>query len=184
MASEFFVGAPRPVTLRNWKPKCSAEKEKRLNLEFEMALTDELVEFAPAQVKRMRGIVAVGENGMETAPIATEFGPLSIEVYDTPDETRPRFTLVGATVRSVVVFRPTSPSAGAGETFLKFSVHTGIANSEHVSWALEMMKAVCFLTFYPTAQADLPFVAAVEDKAAAKKAKKEAKLEAADGVVQ
>jgi hypothetical protein len=179
MASEFFVGDPRPVTLRGWKPKCSAEKEKRLNLEFEMQLTDEMSEVAPPQIQRMRGIVAVGENGLATAPIETEFGPLSIEVFNTPDDTRPRFTLVGATVRNVVVFRPTSPSLGAGETFMKFSVDTGTTNSEQVSWALEAMKAVCFLTFHPTTQADLPFEPPVDEKkAAVKRAKRDGKMAA------
>lgn len=157
MANDFFVGAARPVTLRNWKPKCNAEREKRLLLEFELALTTELVEVAPHQVKRMHDIVSVGENGMAIAPIETEFGPLSVEVFNTPDDVRPRFTLTGATIRSVVVFRSTAPATGPGETFVKFSIHTGIANSEQVSWALDAMKATSFLVFHPTQQADLDF---------------------------
>ena len=52
MVSTFF-DSPTPIvaTLADWKPKCNSEMEKRLKIDFEVSLTDEVLAVAPANIK-------------------------------------------------------------------------------------------------------------------------------------
>lgn len=144
----FMIGAPRLTRLVKWVPKRTVEDEKRLLLLLEMPLTDEILQVAPNRVQRASEFVAKIDNGAPELPVTDEFTGMNVEVYLTPDNISPFFTLTNVTIRKLLVFRAATSQEPTEETFLQFSINTGTADSQMVSWALEHYGKDIFLQFH------------------------------------
>jgi hypothetical protein len=159
---------PLPITLANWDPKKNAEDETRVRVDFELPLTDEVLEYCHKSIKAVAQSISVFENGLTEGKINLEF-LLTIELFTTPGHTVPAQTLSAVPVNSLFVFRPIEKEGSRKELYLQFSTTVraeGPFGQALVAWLLPALKSTVFIRMHEV-QGTLPGMgeeAAADDK--------------------
>ena len=142
----FEMTLPVSATLAGWAPKCNQENERRLRLDFEVPLSEELIDALPEPLKRTAIAVANLEDGLTEASHSTTYTQ-GIEIYALPDAPRPALTLGSALLYALHIYRPTPKDGPSDDLFLTFSTTVrseGAFGDELVTWALRNLRATIF----------------------------------------
>lgn len=148
---------PLPITLANWRPKKNAQDETRVGIDFELPLTDEVLEFCPKAVQTVAKSIGVYENGLTEAKINLEF-LVTVELFETPGHTVPGQTLSAVPISSLLVFRPVEQEGSQKELYLQFSTTAraeGPYGQALVGWLLGKLKTTVFIRMHEV-QGTLP----------------------------
>jgi len=149
MAEQFLRHSqePIPITLANWGPKKNAEGETRLRLDFELPLTDAVLELCPKSVKACAKTIGVHENGVTESKISADF-MATLETFETGGHTIPDNTFSACLLSGLHVFRPTQQEGSVKELYLTFSTTIRVEGPEGgqiAAWALKKLKETIFL---------------------------------------
>jgi len=148
---------PLPITLAGWGPKKNAQDETRVRIDFELPLTDEVLEFCHKSIQAVAKSISVFENGLTEGKINLEF-LLTLELYTTPGHTVPAQTLAAVPVSSLFVFRPVEQEGSQKELYLQFSTTAraeGPFGQALVGWLLANLKSTVFIRMHEV-QGTLP----------------------------
>lgn len=172
MESSFFQQGDTPIvaTLANWAPKCNNELETRVRLDFEVPLSAELIELAPASIRNAALAIGNLEGGLTQGVISSEYDQ-TIEVYPTPDHKTPFITFPNVKLIGVEVFRPTPKEGPSKDLFLTFNCTVkaeGPFGDLLVCWALKHNRRTVFFRAFDV-QASLPLSDATAEKPAGKR---------------
>jgi hypothetical protein len=151
--------SPMTAILANWAPKCNSEMEKRIRLDFEVPLTEEMIENAAPTIRHAARAVGNPEGGMPDGKISTELDQ-TIELYSTPDHTTPIITLSNVKLVSLACFRPMpkdGPSSGVFLTFSATAKAEAPFGGQLATWALENLRSTIFFRGFDV-QGTLPLV--------------------------
>ena len=142
----FESATPVSAILQHWVPKCNQENERRLRLDFEVPLSEELIDALPEPLKRTAIAVSNLEDGLTEASHSTTYTQ-AIELYALPDAPRPSITLGSAQLYGLHIYRPTPKEGPSNDLFLTFSTTVrseGAFGDELVTWALRNLRATIF----------------------------------------
>jgi hypothetical protein len=143
----FETADPIPATLANWDPKCNNEMEKRLRLDFEIPLSDELIEQLPTALKKTANAIGNLEDGLTEGTISTSYDQ-TLDIYEYPGAPGPLITIPNALLASMHIFRPTPKEGPSSDLFLTFSTTVraeGEFGDKLVTWALRNLRGSIFL---------------------------------------
>jgi hypothetical protein len=143
------AGRLATLTLLALGVKVNAQNEKRIKLDFEMPLTDDNAALAPEQVVAALDAVSQLPHGIIESAICTEFEGQTIEFYPHPDHHAPQITIQNATVRKLLVYRPTPEEGATNAVYLQFTM-TVKSDIELLTWAYKNLKATTFAQFHQT----------------------------------
>jgi hypothetical protein len=148
--------SPLRATLANWVPKCNAEMETRLRLNFEIPLDEEIIAGLPDPLKRLAAAVGKLDDGLTEGTLSTEYEQ-SLEFYEAPG-TDVVMRLEDAQLQGLHIFRPTPKEGPVNDLFLVFSTTVraeGGFGDQLATWALRHIRRTVFMRGY-VAQGRLP----------------------------
>jgi hypothetical protein len=148
---------PIVATLRDWKPKCNTEMERRVRLDFEIPLTAELIDTLPEALRKTANAIGNLEDGLTEGTISTNYSQ-TLEIYDLPDQRSPRISIPSALLVGMHIFRPTPKDGPSSDLFLVFSTTVRAENEfgdELVTWAMRNLRGTIFFKAFE-AQRELP----------------------------
>jgi len=108
------------VTLAKWVPLCNSQKEKRVRLDFEVPLTDEVLEVAPPTILAAADTLGVLANGITEATIDLSFDQW-LDVFEKSDSKVAVIALGQCHLQNLQVFRPTPADGSPTTRYLTFS---------------------------------------------------------------
>lgn len=138
---------PAATTIAKWVPKCNTEGEIRIGIDFEMPLTDDVIQHTPHLVQKAAKTVKNQDNGCSEYPLDNEF-LCTVEMYDTPDHNTPAHTLSSVMASRLIVWRPTPKDGTSNELFLSFHVDARAMGPEGgalATWLLPMQRKTAFI---------------------------------------
>lgn len=103
--NNFFPGMKRRITIDKWSPKHNGESEKRVLIEFELALTGEVITGHPEFIKDSFSTMEKQNSAEKKIELNMQIEGMSIEFYDTPDSRNECQTLHSATLQSFEMAR-------------------------------------------------------------------------------
>lgn len=142
----FDATGPVTATLQHWTPKCNQEAEKRLRLDFEVPLSEELIDALPEPLQRLAHAVGNLEDGLTDGKLSTAYSQ-TLEIYELPDAAKPTVTLTNALLYKLHIYRPTPKDGPTDDLFLTFSTTVRAENGfgdELVTWALRNLRGTIF----------------------------------------
>jgi hypothetical protein len=148
---------PITATLRDWRPKCNTEMERRMRLDFEIPLTTELIDALPDALRKTANAIGNLEDGLTEGTISTAYSQ-TLELYDLPESRKPRITIPSALLVGMHIFRPTPKDGPSDDLFLVFRTTVraeGTFGDDLVTWALRNLRGTIFFKAYE-AQRELP----------------------------
>jgi hypothetical protein len=157
----FESAGPITATLRDWKPKCSTEMERRVRLDFEIPLTEDLIDALPDALRKTATAISNLEDGLTEGTISTAYSQ-TLEIYNLPEDRGPCVSIPNALLVGMHIFRPTPKSGPSDDLFLVFRTTVraeGEFGDQLVTWALRNLRGTIFLKAFE-AQAELAFEAA------------------------
>ena len=137
---------PIQATLAHWVPKCNQELERRLRLDFEIPLSDELIGELPEALRKTAMAVGNLEDGLTEGTISTSYTQ-TLEIYALPDDDAPLLSIPNALLVGMHIFRPTPKEGPSSDLFLTFKTTVRAENGfgdELVTWALRNLRCTIF----------------------------------------
>ena len=138
-----------PATLRHWVPKCSNEMERRVRLDFEVPLNDEIIADLPEALQKLAIAIGKLDDGLTEGTFSTEFQQ-ALDIFGLPDDPEPAFSLPNVQLINMQIFR-VLPKDGPSDLFLAFSTTVRAENEfgdELVAWGLRNLHGTVFLRAY------------------------------------
>jgi hypothetical protein len=144
-------------TLRDWRPKCNTEMERRVRLDFEIPLTEELIDALPDALRKTANAIGNLEDGLTEGTISTSYSQ-TLEIYDLPEQNNPRISIPNALLVGMHIFRPTPKDGPSDDLFLVFRTTVraeGNFGDDLVTWALRNLRGTIFFKAFES-QRELP----------------------------
>jgi hypothetical protein len=151
------ASAPVSTTLKHWNPKCNSDLERRLRLQFEVPLTEDLIAALSDNLRRAAEGLANIPDGVTETTISTTFAQ-TLEFYPLPEAKGPEMVLGNVLLVGLHLYRPEPEEGPSGTVFLKFSTTVRAEESfgdRLVCWALRNLHGEVFLKCFDV-QGELP----------------------------
>jgi hypothetical protein len=148
---------PITATLRHWVPKCNTEMERRVRLDFEIPLSDDLIDALPDALRKTAQAIGNLEDGLTEGTISTAYSQ-TLEIYDLPENRNPRISIPSALLVGMHIFRPTPKDGPSSDLFLVFSTTVraeGDFGDQLVTWAMRNLRGTIFFKAFES-QRELP----------------------------
>lgn len=132
---EFFKNEHCPLTLLDVKPKLNQQADRRIRLDFSMALTANILKSAPQDVQDAFYAISKEDSHMNPIGISTEFEGVIANFYATEKTKHASLELANCTLKQLEVARPENKAVLA-DGDVRLSFHMNIpASMEAWQWS-------------------------------------------------